>query len=184
MELAPTPRRRRWSGGAVLVLVAVVLAPVTALAVVPSAVGLERYVISGDELGGTVGRGSVVFERRVPIGDVAEGDVVTYPADGDAEGVLVTRRVVAVGDGVLRTGADGSAAASTAAGALDMVAFADHSTIPRVILALPWVGYPFLGGLNQPGWGVVALALGVLLGALCVRVGDRRAPRTLARASG
>ncbi len=187
MELAPTPRRRRLSGGTVLLLVAVVLAPVTALAVVPSAVGLERYVISSDELGGSIGRGSVVFEQRVPIGDVVEGDVVTYlrgvsGVDG-AGGALVTRRVVVVGDGVLLTGSDAAAPTGAGQSTGDVVSFADHPTLPVVAMAVPWVGYPFLGRFSHPGWGISITLLGLLLGVACLRVGDRRSTRVLARQS-
>ncbi len=187
MELAPTPRRRRWSGSALVLLGVVVLAPVTAFAVVPTAVGLERYVVSSDELAGSIGRGSVVFEQRIPIGDVVEGDVVTYlsgvpSVDGDG-GALVTRRVFSVGDGVLLTGSDDPAAALAGQSVLDAVSFADHATIPVVAVAVPWIGYPFLGVLGHRGWGVAVTLLGLLLGAACLRVGRAslgEGPRTTA----
>jgi signal peptidase len=85
-----------------LVLAAVTLAAVGYLA--PSLLGYDRYVITGGSMSGTFEKGSVAFERQVPVEDLAVGDVITYlpPPDSGVTN-LVTHRIVSV-----RTKADGA----------------------------------------------------------------------------
>lgn len=179
MELAPVPHRR-WSRLTWVLLAVVALAPVTVLALLPTAFGLERYVIAEDTAGDAVSRGSVVLAQSVPSGDIAPDDLITVrvdPADpalspllGDrqrgAPGTTtrVTRRVVDVGRGDLLV-----LVADREAGTTVPVHLADAPTMSRVVLEVPAVGYPFLGGLAQPVWACLCLALGLLLGLLCVR---------------
>ncbi len=170
MELAPTPRRSRWSPAAWSVVVLLVLAPVTVLALVPTAFGMERYLMSGDGMSGAVGRGAVLFEQRTPLRDVEVDDVVTFAAE-DAEqaagqgyeggSALVTRRVVAVADDRVVTASD---EADPSRPDLSL-RYDDQSTIARVLFVVPLVGYPFLGMMADPGWGLLLIALGVGLGA-------------------
>lgn len=92
-----TPRGRR--AGRLLVdllLVVVTLAGLAYLA--PSVLGYERYVITGGSMSGTIEKGSVVLENKVPVDDLAVGDVITYlpPADSGVTN-LVTHRIVAIG---------------------------------------------------------------------------------------
>jgi len=168
MELAVVPRRRPWSVGARLALVLLVISPVTLLALLPAAVGLERYVITADDMGPGLGRGSVAFERLVPVSDLAEGDVVTLaptgpvdpaePAASSPETGLVTQRVVEVGGGSLTTRAD-----EAPAGAATVVE--GRTTVSRLVVAVPLVGYPFIAGIGSLAWAasvVLGLALGVL----------------------
>ena len=44
----------------------------------PSALGYERYVITGGSMSGTFERGSVAFEKEVPVDTLRRGDVITY----------------------------------------------------------------------------------------------------------
>ena len=84
--------------------VVVVLATLAGMAyLAPSLFGYERYVITGGSMSGTFEKGSIAFEKRVPVEDVAIGDVITYlpPADSGV-GHLVTHRIIA--DTVLPTG--------------------------------------------------------------------------------
>lgn len=79
-----------------LLLVVVTLAGLAYLA--PSVLGYERYVITGGSMSGTIEKGSVVLEKKVPVDDLAVGDVITYlpPADSGVTN-LVTHRIVAIG---------------------------------------------------------------------------------------
>jgi signal peptidase len=87
---------RRVAGAAVTVLlVTVTLACAAFLA--PSLFGYERYVITGGSMSGTIEKGSVVFEKKVPVAELREGDVITYvpPADSGVS-TLVTHRIVKI----------------------------------------------------------------------------------------
>jgi len=93
---------RLGSGVVNLVVVAATVAGIGYLA--PSLFGYERYVITGGSMSGTFEKGSIAFERRVPVEDLAVGDVITYLPPPDS-GVthLVTHRIIA--DTMLDTGA-------------------------------------------------------------------------------
>jgi signal peptidase len=75
---------------------------------VPSLFGYTRYVITGPSMTGTYDKGSIVFEKPVPVADLRVGNVITYMPPQDA-GVpnLVTHRIVkaepAKGGGTLFT---------------------------------------------------------------------------------
>lgn len=91
--------RRRLSGrlGAAVVnglLLVATLAGVAYLA--PSLFGYERYVITGGSMSGTFEKGSIAFERPVPVQELRVGDIITYqpPADSGVT-TLVTHRIVA-----------------------------------------------------------------------------------------
>ena len=63
----------------------------------PGLLGYERYVITGGSMSGTFEKGSIAFERVVPVADLAVGDVITYlpPADSGVDH-LVTHRIIAI----------------------------------------------------------------------------------------
>jgi signal peptidase len=91
-------------GAALLALVLL-----AALMLVPAALGWQRYVITGGSMGGTIARGSIVYEEPVPVGRLRVGDVITFtpPTRSDR----VTHRIAAIGrDGELRTKGDANAA--------------------------------------------------------------------------
>ena len=90
--------RSRVRVGSLLVntlLVLTTLAGVGYLA--PSLFGYERYVITGGSMSGTFEKGSIAFEKPVPVADLAVGDVITYqpPADSGVT-TLVTHRIVSM----------------------------------------------------------------------------------------
>ncbi len=104
-QTAPSTVIRR--AGRLLVNVAVVVSIlVCAACLMPSALGYERYVITGGSMSGTFEKGSVAFEKQVPVADLRRGDVITYqpPADSGVTD-LVTHRIIAIkparGGGVL-----------------------------------------------------------------------------------
>ena len=63
----------------------------------PSVFGYERYVITGGSMSGTFERGSVAFEKQVPVTELRRGDVITYlpPADSGVTD-LVTHRITSI----------------------------------------------------------------------------------------
>src|SRR3954454_15512043 len=64
---------------------------------VPALFGLQRYVITGGSMQGTYDRGSIAFDKTVPVSDLKVGDVITYtpPASSGISG-LVTHRIVSI----------------------------------------------------------------------------------------
>lgn len=96
-HLAPRRRPLRRIGGWTLnfVLVVVTLAGLGYLAT--GLLGYERYVITGGSMSGTFERGSIAFEQRTPVQDLAVGDIITYqpPADSGVT-TLVTHRIIGI----------------------------------------------------------------------------------------
>lgn len=80
-------------GGAGVVLVALVIG-VAALAVVPRLAGYDLYVIDGGSMEPTIPRGSLAYDRAVPVDDLRRGDVITYVPPGASR--PVTHRIVRV----------------------------------------------------------------------------------------
>jgi signal peptidase I len=167
----PTRRERRRFRLALLALVALLL-----LLLVPPALGLDRFVITDRSMEGTLGRGSVVLAREVPTADLTVGDVITFERPGPEDGV-VTRRIVAL-DGMEAT-TRGDASGAPDPWTLVLV----EPAYPRLLFAVPWVGYPFTGAIGGGGWIVLALVAALAL-ALGARPWDRlrsHRPRPAAR---
>lgn len=157
MEIATAPRRPAstpW--GRLLVLVAV-LGPVAVLVLLPIGLGLQRYVMTGDSMAGSMGRGSIVFERAVPVSDLRPGDVITYrsPVAADGDG-MVTHRVVSVGAAGIVTQADTERAPDP------WLVQPEGSTVNRVVFTVPWIGWAYLVLLHPAGWVLTALSAVVL----------------------
>ena len=107
----------------------------------PAAFGYQRYVITGGSMQGTYDRGSIVFDKPVPVSDLKVGDVVTYtpPASTGVHG-LITHRIISVTndakDGVsYRTKGDANPEADPWKFQLD------QPTQARVAFAIPYVGF-------------------------------------------
>ncbi len=63
----------------------------------PSAFGYDRYVITGGSMSGTFEKGSVVFEKPVPVEDLEVGDIITYQPPPEAgTQALVTHRIIKI----------------------------------------------------------------------------------------
>ncbi|NRQ48504.1 signal peptidase I [Aeromicrobium stalagmiti] len=96
-HLRPSRRISGRLGAAVVngLLLIATLAGVAYLA--PSLFGYERYVITGGSMSGTFEKGSIAFEKPVPVEDLSVGDVITYqpPADSGVT-TLVTHRIVSM----------------------------------------------------------------------------------------
>lgn len=150
----------RAAGNTAVIVAAVVACVVAALMFVPGLLGYDRYVITGGSMSGTFERGSLVFERQVPVADLNVGDVITYlpPAEsGISE--LVTHRVLSItpnpdvsGGLVFRTKGDANASA-------DPWTFTLADTVqPRVLGWIPLVGWIFIA-LSAPGIRMLAIGI-------------------------
>lgn len=133
-------------GARILGNASLIVAMLTAAAfLLPSLLAYQRYVITGGSMSGTFERGSVAFEKTVPVDDLEVGDVVTYlpPADTGVT-TLVTHRIVKK-----RHASDGSLVFRTKGDANDHVdpwTFQLYAAVqPRVEFTVPTIGYLFLG---------------------------------------
>lgn len=153
MEIDPAPQRRWMSPRARVLLALAIFAPVTALALVPTMFGLQRYVVVNESMGGGISRGSVVLERRVPVGDLEVGDVITYapPRSAGVDG-LITHRVIRIDGSHLQTQGDAQDAPDPWLVPLDQPAMS------RMVVAIPYVGLPFVAPVGQTVW-LLALVL-------------------------
>lgn len=133
--------------------------------IVPGLLGYERYVITGGSMTGSIARGSIAFERAVPVADLAVGDVITYlpPADSGVS-TLVTHRIIEIGPGaggtsILHTQGDANPDPDPWMFSLT------SGTQPVVEHAVPWVGYVFIG-LADPR--VRLLVIGIPAGVIAL----------------
>lgn len=92
-----SPRRTARLGSWALNLVLVLMTLAGAAYLAPSVLGYERYVITGGSMSGTFEKGSIAFEKAVPVADLKVGDIITYQPPADS-GVthLVTHRIVSI----------------------------------------------------------------------------------------
>jgi signal peptidase len=169
LEIAPVPHRATRGEWRRLALAMLVLAPVVLLVLLPAVLGLQRYVVTDRSMVGSLARGSVLLSRDVPPSDLDVGDVITFRAPGGGSEERVTRRIVAIEDGVATTQAD-------TAGSEDPWAVPLTSpSYPRVWLGVPWIGYPFV----MDGGGVLLTAAALAAFVLALTTG-RRAPKNVA----
>jgi signal peptidase I len=172
MEITTSPHRPAPTPWGRLLVFAVILGPVTVLVLLPLGLGLQRYVMSGHSMSGSIDRGSVVFERVVPVSDLRVGDVITYepPESAEHDG-MITHRIVSIGPEGIRTRGDANATPDP------WTLRPHHPTVPRVVFTLPWVGYAYLLILHPHTWVLLISSLAVL-GALLSSelVRRRRAP--------
>src|SRR5262245_27381497 len=166
MEIATAPHYPAATPWWRWVLLAVVLGPVTVLVLLPLGLGLHRFVLTGDSMAPDLGRGSMAFERVVPVSDLRVGDVITYaPPAGEGEG-QVTRRVVSLGPEGIVTRADAEPQPDP------WVLRPGGPTISKVEYAVPWIGWSYLALSGVRGW----LVLGAATLGLVVLAGRRARP--------
>lgn len=145
--------------------------------ILPSFLGLQRYVITGTSMTGSIAFGSIAFEEVVPVRDLRVGDVITYAPPPEA-GVdhMVTHRIVAIHGTTYRTKGD-------AVPQVDPWKFRlDASEQSRVVFAVPWAGYPFIWladrttrmlVIGAPAALIALISFGQVLESLRRRPGDR-----------
>jgi signal peptidase len=160
MEIRTSPHRPTPTPWGRLMVFVIVLGPVSVLVLLPLGLGLQRYVMTGDSMQGSIDRGSVLLERVVPVSDLRVGDVITYRAPASAQNQgLVTHRIVSIGPEGITTRGDASSSPDP------WTLPTPQSTVPRVTFVLPWVGYAYLLLLEPHTWVLVlaSAALGLLL---------------------
>ena len=160
MEIRTAPSHPALTPWGRLLLCVALFGPVTLLVLLPIGLGFERYVMTGTSMSGSVDRGSVAFERVVPVSDLQVGDVITYRRPDAADGhAMVTHRIVSVSAGGIVTRGDVEPQVDP------WVLRPDAPTLARVEFVVPWVGWIYLVLLHPPGLILVfaaALTLGVL----------------------
>ena len=165
-----------------LVLLAVTLASVAYI--VPGFFGFERYVITGGSMSGTFEKGSIAFEKAVPVDDLKVGDIITYlppPDAGNAD--LVTHRILTI-----EPGENGARVFTTQGDANpdpDPWTFSlVDGTQPVVQTTVPYVGHAFIALANPdtrrlvigvPA-GIIALIALAQLGRAVTGRDDERTP--------
>lgn len=128
--------RRGLRLGFTVACVAVCVLAVLAV-LLPAGLRLQRYVITGGSMTGTIDKGSVVYARLVPVSSLRSGDVITFVPPGLAG--PVTHRIIGIsvkdGQRVFRTKGDANPVEDPWA-----------ITFPRPVLAryafhVPYIGY-------------------------------------------
>jgi signal peptidase len=176
-QTAPSTAIRRT--GRFLVNAAVVVSILVCAAwLVPSALGYERYVITGGSMSGTFEKGSVAFEKPVPVAELQRGDVITYQPPA-ASGVtdLVTHRITSIkpaeGGGTLyRT--QGDANPDPDPWRFELTG----ATQPVVEHTVPMVGYAFIALADRDTrMLLVGVPAGLIALLALVEVGKALRPR-------
>lgn len=158
-------RVARWAVN--LLLATVVLACTAWLA--PALLGYERYVITGGSMSGTFEKGSVVFERPVPVGELTVGDIITYqpPPTSGVSGLVTHRisRIQRVEGGGRLFSTKGDANEDVDPWRFELTS----PTQPVVQLAVPYVGWALIALADREarmlviGVPAVVIALGALV---------------------
>jgi len=156
----------RWLGAGATV-VCLLLA---AILLIPAALGYQRYVIVSGSMTGTYDRGSIVFDKEVPVADLRVGDSITYqPPAGASPEELLTHRIVWIGQdkqGVetFRTKGDANETADPWTFTLDKPEQA------KVAFSVPYVGY-LLAALSIPIVRMLAIGIPAVLVAFLILAG-------------
>ena len=88
---------KRHRGRVVTVLCVAALVFVVAAILLPGLLGLQRYVITGGSMTGTIPKGAVIYSRVTPVGQLRTGDIITFNPPGMSS--AVTHRIIAVEQG-------------------------------------------------------------------------------------
>jgi signal peptidase len=173
MEISTTSRRSGRLGRLLVNVLCTVTMLVAVAFLVPTALGLERYVINGSSMSGSIELGSVVFAEVVPVSELEVGDVITYmPPPETGIDHLVTHRIVAIDDGVFVTQGDANPQVDPWTFRLDQPEQA------RVKYDVPYVGWVFLALQDRslrmlliglPAGIIALVSLAQLVGAVRTR---------------
>jgi signal peptidase len=138
---------------------------VAAVALLPGAFGYGLHVITGDSMGASIPRGSLVYETRVPTGELAVGDVITYtPPPGTGPSGPVTHRIAWIGQSrggalAFRTKGDSNKGADPWRFVLD------RGTQAKVVMTVPLAGWP-LAALGERWVRLLAIGAPAMLVAI------------------
>ena len=119
-------------------LVAAALGISILVIIVPALLGLQRYVITGGSMTGTIGKGSVIYSRLTQTDQLRTGDIITFVPPGHS--APVTHRVIAIdvgrdGQRIFQTKGDFNEAADPWKVNLDGPEQA------RYVFQVPYLGY-------------------------------------------
>ncbi len=156
----------RWLGAAATVL----CLALAAILLIPAALGYQRYVIVSGSMTGTYDRGSIVFDKEVPVADLKVGDPITYqPPPGASPEKLLTHRIVWIGhngagERIFRTKGDANETADPWTFTLDKPKQAE------VAFSVPYVGY-VLAALSIPMVRMLAIGIPAVVVAFLILAG-------------
>jgi len=85
------------AGKLLTALCAAALLFVVAAVVLPGLFGLQRYIITGGSMTGTIPKGAVIYSRITPAAQLRVGDIITFTPPGFGE--AVTHRIIAIEEG-------------------------------------------------------------------------------------
>ena len=187
MEIEVKQRRRRSLADRAVTAVCVIVTMLALAFLVPSMFGLQRYVIVGTSMTGTINYGSVAFDRVVPVGDLRVGDIITYePPAGSGVDHQVTHRIISIKGEVFRT--KGDAVPQRDPWKFKLVS----ARQARVAFAVPYLGYPMIWladrdtrmlVLGLPATIIGLIAAGQLAGALRRKPADEGEPQDATKPS-
>ena len=154
-------------------LCTVTLALVVLVLLLPAALGLQRYVITGGSMTGTIAKGSLVYARLTPVPDLRQGDIITFtPPDSSGP---VTHRILSIklqgGKRVFQTKGDFNEASDPWT-----ITFPQPEQA-RYVFHIPYAGYVLallsLRLVRMLAIGLPALLIGIsLLWSLWVSAGE------------
>jgi len=141
-----------------------------AILLIPAALGYQRYVIVSGSMTGTYDRGSIVYDKEVPVEDLKVDDSITYkpPSEASPEDLL-THRIVWIGQNeqgerIFRTKGDANET-------VDPWTFTlDKPTQAKVAFSVPYVGY-LLAALSIPTVRMLAIGIPAVLVAFLILAG-------------
>lgn len=131
---------------------------------IPGMLGLERYVITGGSMSGSIERGDLIFSESREVSALEVGDVITYvPPPGSGLTELVTHRIIQVeqsdGGPLFRTQGDANASADPWQFRLDA------PTQAVAIATVPALGWVFIA-LADPSFRIVLIGVPAAIIAL------------------
>jgi signal peptidase len=94
---ARKPLGKRVAGWLMTALVVLVFAIVLIIMVIPAVMGLQRYVITGGSMTGTIPKGAVIYSELIPTSELKAGDVITFVPPGQTG--AVTHRILSIKQG-------------------------------------------------------------------------------------
>jgi signal peptidase len=129
---------RRFVRGLLAVLITAGAAVAVIGLLMPAVLHLQRYVITGGSMTGTISRGSLAYDEYVPSSTLKVGDIITF-VPPRMHGP-VTHRIISIktdqrGNSLFRTKGDANKAADPWQFALT------NRTQARFVFAIPYVGY-------------------------------------------
>ena len=130
--------KRRIGGGLLAMFGMAALAVAIISMLMPAVLHLQRYVITGGSMAGTISRGALAYDEYVPVSVLKVGDIITF-VPPRMHGP-VTHRIVSIkrdqnGLAIFRTKGDTNAAADPWHFALT------GHTQARFVFSIPYVGY-------------------------------------------